>query len=84
MTFPPILVKNAVRIDRNMTVLRLPEEVRDAEVMRLVIFDTDKDTQAISVCDILEGPRNWTITIFNANREFYKETGVQVIFEKVS
>lgn len=72
-----------VSLERNMTEKRLPDEIKGAESIRIVVFEFDKECGAKSVYDIIQMPAKWSISYFNNNRKYYLEKGCEVLFEKI-
>lgn len=64
-----------VPLDRNLTELRLPESARKAETIRVIVWETDADTGARSILDIVEGGRREIIRWFNRYRRQWAEQG---------
>jgi hypothetical protein len=64
-----------VPLDRNLTELRLPASARDAKTIRVIIWETDADTGARSILDIVEGGRREIIRWFNRHRQQWAEQG---------
>jgi hypothetical protein len=59
-----------VRLDRNLTLKRLPEECRTGTI-RLVVWEHDLLSEAKCVADIYENIPKKIIKEFNGNREDY-------------
>lgn len=58
---------NDVSLGRNLTMLRIPEMMRRADAIRLVVWNRDQG-DGIMVHDIIEGTPAQIINTFNANR----------------
>jgi len=59
-----------VRQERNLTIKRLPEELRECSHLRLVLWETN-ELGALCVVDICEGKTDQIIKYFNTNRIEY-------------
>ena len=70
-----------VRLDRNLTLKRLPESMQDKPQLRLVVFETDAETGAKSIRDIFDGPFKSVIKHFNCERKWYAESGIECTIE---
>jgi hypothetical protein len=75
-----------IRLDRNLTLKRLPEDCREGTV-RLVVWEHDTLSNAKCIRDIYEHTPKGIIKEFNLNREEYLMHGnitceVQAVSEK--
>jgi len=60
-----------IRLDRNLTVKRLPEHMQGATELRLVVYEVEKEFGAKSVRDIFEGTTKQVIKHFNGERDWF-------------
>ena len=71
---PPVDPRD-VPLDRNLTLKRLPAEAQAADLIRVVVWEKDRDTGSRSVLNIVEGTPRQIISFFNGNREMWASTG---------
>ena len=65
------MVYQYVRLDRNLTVKRLPEKLQDSSMLRFVAWEVDPDSSAQCVFNIIEGPTSKAIIYFNRERKTF-------------
>jgi len=58
-----------VSLERNLTEKRLPDVVRGAARIRVIVWDWDPDTKSRMVHDIAEGEPKWVMRFFNKKRD---------------
>lgn len=59
---------NAISLDRNLTVARLPPGMRGRKTLRLIVWNKDPYSDARTILDIFEGPPLNLIRFFNRRR----------------
>jgi hypothetical protein len=80
-------MSDILRLDRNLTVKRLPEELQGEEMIRLIVWELiyirDQDEPARTIRDIMEGTQKQIIKLFNANREWYAYDKYECVLMRV-
>lgn len=73
-------------INRNLTKLRMPEKLRDAKMVRLLVWEPDPERPDFRyIFDIAEGTPEWIIKFFNKSRQHWIDCGCldEATFERV-
>jgi hypothetical protein len=80
-------MNDILRLDRNLTVKRLPDEFQGEEIIRLIVWELiyirDQDEPAKTISDIMEGTQKQIIKLFNKNREWYARDKYECVLMRV-